>query len=92
MLPQCAVAPLGARQDPWSQPKLSGAIFSSRQRQHLCPFWTPILDLALGAENFGIFTLGAEAAFCVSLANLVRFPNPLPPKVRRGPCLGKSNS
>ena len=63
MLPQCAVAPLGARQDPWSQPKLSGAIFSSRQRQHLCPFWTPILDLALGAENFGIFTLGAEAAF-----------------------------
>ena len=32
MLPQCAVAPLGARQDPWSQPKLSGAIFSSRKR------------------------------------------------------------
>ena len=51
MLPQCAVAPLGARQDPWSQPKLSGAIFSSRQRQHLCPFWTPILDWASGAEN-----------------------------------------
>ena len=49
---------------PWSLGPDQGPFFSQDGNlRHFPPFWTTILDYALGAEKICIFALGAGAAF-----------------------------
>ena len=62
MVPGSQPMPLKATHGPWDPTK---APFFSQDGnlRHFPPFWTTILDYALGAEKFCIFALGAGAAF-----------------------------
>ena len=70
MVPGTQPRPLGANQGPWEsnnqgswEPTQAPFFSQDVNLQHFPPFWTTFLDYVLGAENFCIFALGAEAAF-----------------------------